>query len=91
MNKYFLLLKTDPTKTNRAIEKLRKLRERPFKGVRLYYTMNCFGTWNLAIWFEAQKHDSVMDFVNKKIYPIQGVIEAHLVSTAPIKEYVKWK
>lgn len=91
MNKYFVLLKTNPTRTNDVIQKLRSLSERPFNGVRLYYTMNCFGSWDLAIWFEAKTHDNVIDFVHNKISPIPGITETYLVPTTPIKEYVSWK
>ena len=91
MYKYFVLLRTDPTRTNDVVQKLRNLPERPLEGVRLYYTMNCFGTWDLAIWFEAENHDNVIDFVHNKICPLPGVIETHLVPTTPIKEYINWE
>jgi len=91
MNKYFVLLKTDATRTKDITQKLRNLPEHPFHGVRLYYTMNCFGNWDLAIWFEAEKQDYAHDFVNDKIRPIPGVLEAHTVPTTPIKEYINWK
>jgi len=91
MNKYFVLLKTDPTKNSNITQKLRDLPEQPYQGVRLYYTMNCFGTWDLAIWFEAHNHDSVIDFVQTKIAPIPGVLETYTIPTTPIKEYVNWK
>ena len=91
MNRYFVLLKTDPTRTNNVTQKLRSLPEQPYHGVRLYYTMNCFGTWDLAIWFEAENHDSVIDFVQTKIAPIPGVLQTYTIPTTPIKEYVNWK
>jgi len=91
MHKYFVLLKTNPTRTKDVTQKLRSFPERPFHGVRLYYTMNCFGTWNIAMWFEAENPDYVSDFVHDKICPIPGVLEAHTVPTTPIKEYINWK
>ena len=91
MNKYFVLLKTNPTRTKDITQKLRKLPEQPYHGVRLYYTMNCFGNWDLAIWFEAEKQDYAHDFVENKIRPIPGVLEAYTVPTTPIKEYINWK
>ena len=91
MNRYFVLLKTDPTRTNDVVQKLRNLPEQPYHGVRMYYTMNCFGTWDLAIWFEAQTHDDVIDFVQTKLAPIPGVLETHTIPTTPIKEYINWK
>ena len=91
MNKYFVLLKTDPTRTNDVVQKLRSLPERPFNGVRLYYTMNCFGNYDLSIWFEAENHDGVIDFVQNKICTIPGILQTHTVPTTPIKEYINWK
>jgi len=91
MNKYFVLLKTDATRTKDITQKLRNLPEQPYHGVRLYYTMNCFGDYDLAIWFEAEKQDYAHDFVENKIRRIPGVLEAYTVPTTPIKEYVNWK
>jgi len=91
MYKYFVLLKTQPTKTNNVAQKLRTLPRQPFQGVRLYYTMNCFGTWDLALWFEAKDNDCGINFVRKKIQQIPGVVETHLIPTTPIKEYINWK
>ena len=91
MEKYFVLLKTDATKTRDLIQTLRTLPKQPFNGIQLYYTMNCFGTWDVAIWFEAENQDYANDFVGKKIRPIPGVLEAYTVPTTPIKEYVNWE
>ena len=91
MDKYCVLLKTEPTKTNNVRQKLGILPERPYQGVRLYYAMNWFGTWDLAIWFGAETHDCVIDFVHDKIAPIPGVVETKLIRTTPIKEYINWK
>jgi uncharacterized protein with GYD domain len=91
MNRYFVLLKTEPARTNDVVQKLRTFPEQPSQGIRLYYTMNCFGNWDLSIWFEAESHDTVIDFIHTKIQPILGVVETYLVPTTPIKEYVNWK
>lgn len=92
MVKYFCLLKINPTRTNDAIRTLKALPDKPWNGVRLYYTMNCFGNWDTCLWFHADKHEQAMDFVHNKIYPIPGVAETYLVPTTPIKEYPQnWK
>ena len=91
MHKYFVLLKTNPTKDEEIRQTLKKLPEQPYHGVRLYYTMNCFGTWNLALWFEAENKEYATEFIEHKIRPIQGVLEAYTVPTTPIKEYVNLK
>ena len=91
MDKYFVLLKTNPTKTENVRQTLKNFPEQPHNGVRLYYTMNCFGTWNLALWFEAENQGYANEFIEGKIRPIQGVLEAYTVPTTPIKEYINWK
>lgn len=89
--KYFVLLKTNGKNTKDIAQTLKNLPEQPYNGVRLFYTMNCFGTWNLAIWFEAENSDYANQFVLQKIQPIPGVLEAYTVPTTPIREYVNWK
>jgi uncharacterized protein with GYD domain len=91
MNRYFVLLKTDPTRTHEVTQKLRNFPQNPSQGITLYYTMNCFGNWDLSIWFEAENHDSVIDFVQNKVCQIPGVLQTYTIPTTPIKEYVNWK
>ncbi|UCG44709.1 MAG: hypothetical protein JSV58_04705 [Candidatus Bathyarchaeota archaeon] len=91
MYRYFVWLKTNPTRTKYVTEQLKAFPEQPYNGIRLYYTMNCYGDYNLALWFEAENQDYANDFVEKKVRPIQGVLEAYTVPTTPIKEYIKWK
>ena len=91
MYKYFALLKTNPTKNEEVRRTLKNLPEQPYHGVRMFYTMNCFGTWNLALWFEAEDKKYANEFIQNKIRPIQGILEAYTVPTTPIREYINWK
>ena len=92
MAKYFCLLKINPAKTTDATRILKALPDNPWNGVRLYYTMNCFGNWDMCIWFHTDDHEQAIEFVHNKIHPIPGVVETYLVPTTPIKEYTQsWK
>ena len=86
MNKYLLLLALDKAKLLETIDTLRKLPRNPSPGVDLNYTMNIFGTWHVAVWFSSDNSAQAMDFINKKIGQIPGVVDAFPVATFPHKE-----
>ena len=83
MTEYLVLLKLNPTKIINAINALRDLPEKPGSGVDLHYVMNVFGTWDVAIWFDADNSDKAVDFVHKKLGQISGVEDAYAVPTFP--------
>jgi len=83
MTEYLVLLKLNPTKIINAINALRDLPEKPGQGVDLHYIMNVFGTWDVAIWFDADSSDKAVDFVNKKLGQISGVDDTYAVPTFP--------
>ena len=85
MTEYLVLLKLSPAKIIDAISALRDLPEKPGPGVDLQYVMNVFGTWDVAIWFDADISDKAVDFVHKKIGQISGVVDAYTVPTFPNK------
>jgi hypothetical protein len=86
MNEYLLLLALDKAKLLETIDTLRKLPRKPSPGVDLNYTMNIFGTWHVAVWFSSDNSAQAMDFINKKIGQIPGVVDAFPVATFPHKE-----
>jgi hypothetical protein len=85
MNEYLLLLALDKAKLLETIDTLRKLPRNPSPGVDLNYTMNIFGTWHVAVWFSSDNSAEAMDFINKKIGQIPGVVDAFPVATFPHK------
>ena len=86
MTDYLVLLKLDQGKIVKAIQSLRDLPEKPSTGVNLQYLMNIFGTWDVAMWFEAENSGKAVDFVQKKIGQISGVADAYTVPTFPNKK-----
>ncbi|MBE0512587.1 hypothetical protein IBX38_06020 [Candidatus Bathyarchaeota archaeon] len=83
MTEYLVLLKLNPEKIVKTIGALRHLPEKPSPGVNLQYLMNIFGTWDVAMWFNAENSDKAADFVQKKIGEISGVVDAYTVPTFP--------
>jgi len=83
MTEYLVLLKLNPTKIANAIDTLRELPEKPSQGVDLHYIMSVFGTWDVAMWFDADSSDKAIDFIHKKIGQISGVVDAYTVPTFP--------
>ncbi len=83
MAEYLLLVKITPEKIIDVLTALRSLPGTPSEGVDLNYTMNIFGTWDVGIWFKANKTDEATAFVSKKIKDIAGVTEVHTVPTFP--------
>jgi hypothetical protein len=53
MPEYLLLLKLDKKRLLETIDTLRKLPKKPNSGVDLEHTMNIFGTWHVAVWFNS--------------------------------------
>ena len=83
MPEYLLLLKLDKKRLLETINTLRSLPKKPSSGVDLEYTMNIFGTWHVAVWFSSNNSTQAIDFINKKIGQIPGVVEAFPVATFP--------
>ncbi len=85
MSEYLLLLRLNKAKLLEAIDALRKIPEKPIPGVDLEYTMNIFGTWHVAVWFSSDNSSQAIEFINKKIGEIPGVVDAFPVATFPHK------
>lgn len=83
MTDYLVLLRLDQGKIVKAIKSLRDLPEKPSPGVNLQYLMNIFGTWDVAMWFNAENSSKAVDFIEKKIGQISGVVDAYTVPTFP--------
>jgi len=83
VTEYLVLLKLNPTKIANVINSLRDLPEKPSSGVDLHYIMSVFGTWDVAMWFDADSSDKAVDFIHKKISQISGVVDAYTVPTFP--------
>jgi len=83
VTEYLVLLKLDQAKILKAMKSLRDLPEKPSQGVNLQYLMNVFGTWDVAMWFNAENTSRAAEFVQKKIGQISGVADAYTVPTFP--------
>ena len=83
MTEYLVLLNLDQAKILKAMKSLRDLPEKPSQGVNLQYLMNVFGTWDVAMWFNAENTSRAAEFVQKKIGQISGVADAYTVPTFP--------
>jgi len=83
MPEYMLLLKLDKNKLIKTIDTLRKLPKKPHSGVTLEHTMNIFGTWHVAVWFNSDDSSHAIEFINNKIGQIPGVVDAFPVATFP--------
>jgi len=83
VTEYLVLLKLNPQKIANVINTLRDFPEKPSPGVDLHYLMNVFGTWDVAVWFDADSSDKAVDFIQKKIGQISGVVDAYTVPTFP--------
>ena len=83
MPEYLLLLALNKAKMLETIDVLRRLPRNPSPGVDLNYAMNIFGTWHVAVWFSSNNSTQAIEFINKKISQIPGVIDAFPVATFP--------
>lgn len=89
MQKFLVLIKLSPTKTEQFFNALVGLSDEPIEGVRINASYNVFGDWDVAVWFEADSNENALHFVGDKIRSLEGVIETHTMPTTTIKEYEK--
>ena len=87
MQKYLVLIKVNPTKTNEFFDSVTALSNMPAEGVRLDATYNVFGNWDFAVWFEADSNEKAVHFVGENIRSIEGVIETVTMPATAVKEY----
>ncbi len=85
--KYLVLVKLNPAKTENFYNSIMKISEMPSEGVRLNATYNVFGVWDFVVWFEANNNDDAVHFVGETIRVIDGVVETVTMPTTPVKEY----
>jgi len=60
MQKYLVLVKLNPSKTLPFFNSLSALSERPMDGIRVNASYNTFGSWDFAIWFEAESNENAI-------------------------------
>ncbi len=87
MQKFLVLIKLNPLKTNDFFKEFLNLTQSPTEGVNISGSYNVFGNWDIAIWFEADTNDNALHFVGDKIRSMDGVIETHTMPATAIKEY----
>ncbi len=83
MTEYLVLLKLNPGKIVETLGAIRSLPSTPIPGVDLAYAMNIFGAWDVGIWINAENSGQVLEFTQKKVKDISGVIEVYTVPTFP--------
>jgi len=83
MTQYLVLLKLSPTKITDTINDLRSLPQKPSPGVDLQYVMNVFGTWDVAMWFDADNSNQALEFIREKLNQTPGVVDAYTVPAFP--------
>jgi uncharacterized protein with GYD domain len=85
--RYLVLIKLNPSKTEPFYNALNQISESPSEGVRLNAAYNVFGEWDFAVWFQADNNDHAVHFVGEKIRAIDGVVETVTMPATPVKEY----
>jgi DNA-binding Lrp family transcriptional regulator len=89
MPEYLVLLKLDSKSLRDAIRRLRSLPEKPRPGVKLCYTMDIFGDWDLGLLINTNNEDNALDFLNESIDEIPGVVRAYVLSGSPHRQMQK--
>ena len=89
MEKYLVLIKLNPSKTEPFYNSIKSLDIHPMEGIEIMASYNIFGNWDFAIWFEADSNDNALHFVGDMVRPLEGVMETSTMPATPIKEYRK--
>jgi len=79
VTEYLVMLKLSPSKVIDTINNLRSLPQKPSPGVDLQYVMNVFGTWDVALWFDAENSSQALEFINEKLSQVPGVVDVYTV------------
>ena len=87
MQKYLVLIKVNPLKTESFLNSISSMSRQPMQGVNVNASYNVFGNWDIAVWFEADSNDNALHFVGDKIRSIDGVTETLTMPATSIKEY----
>lgn len=88
MEKYLVLVKVGTNKTLGFFNALSEMQKTPAEGVTMYGAYNVFGSWDFAVWFEADSNESAVHFVGEKIRAIDGVIETVTMPATTLKEWM---
>ena len=91
MPEYLVLLKLDSRRIRDAIGTLRNFPEKPRPGVRLRYTMDIFGDWDLGLLVNTDNENNALDFLNENMDEIPGVVKAYILSGSPHRQMRKTK
>ena len=83
MPEYLVLMKLNPSEIIETLDAIRNTYDKPLSGVDLRYSMNIFGSWDVAVWINADNNSKAADFVQKKIKDLDGVTEIFTVPTFP--------
>jgi hypothetical protein len=86
MPEYLVLLKLDSRSLREAIGRLRNLPEKPRPGVKLRYTLDILGDWDLGLLINTNSEDNALDFLNEDIDEIPGVVRAYILSGSPHRQ-----
>ncbi len=89
MPEYMVLLKLDSKSLREAIGRLRNLPDKPRPGVKLCYTMDILGDWDLGLLIKTNTEDNALDFLNEDIDEIPGVVRAYILSGSPHRQMKK--
>jgi uncharacterized protein with GYD domain len=87
MQKYLVLIKLNPSKTEAFFNSLSALSDEPIEGVRVNASYNVFGAWDFAVWFEADSNENAIHFIGEKIRVMEGVNETLTMPATNIKEH----
>ncbi len=87
MQKYLVLIRLNPNKTESFFNSMSSMSRQPMQGVNINASYNVFGSWDIAVWFEADSNDNALHFVGEKIRSIDGVTETLTMPATAIKEY----
>ncbi|MGQ9461337.1 MAG: hypothetical protein ACUVRA_08955 [Candidatus Bathyarchaeaceae archaeon] len=91
MPEYLVLLKLDSRKIRDAISHLRNFPEKPRPGVKLRYTMDIFGDWDLGLIINTENEDNALEFLNENMDEIPGIVKAYILSGSPHRQVHKTK
>ena len=83
MSEYLILLRLSPGELIDTLGAIRNLSTTLISDVDIGYSMNIFGAWDVGIWINAENSGQALEFVQKKVKSLEGVIEVYTIPTFP--------
>ena len=85
--KYFSMIKLGPAGAGKLYGEIMKWNQKPMAGVILEEAYQVFGSWDIAILFQADTNENALHFVGDIVRHIEGVATTVTMPISPLRSF----